>query len=201
MFATPGVVRSTLVRLSVTWLFYSTAYVATNLYIAYWLTTAKGWTPGEAAVLLLFCGGIGFFFYILGGALGEKYGRRNVLVASGVLVGPLNLIVLLVSNHVAVAIVFFIIYQATNGTWSGAGYSYQAECFPTRVRAPAVGWMGAMFVGGLMLGSLLWTLLNAFSTLTVAWLVIAVGLGVCQGISTFFLPDIKPGQELEAIRV
>lgn len=199
MFATPGPVRSTLTRLSITWLFYSASYVATNLFIAYWLTAAKGWTSGEAAVLLLFCGGIGFFFYVLGGVLGERFGRKNVLVISGVLVGPLNLLVLLVSSHVAVAIIFFIIYQATNGTWSGAGYSYQAECFPTRVRAPAVGWMGAMFVGGLMLGSLLWTLLNDLSTLTVTWIVIAVVLGACQGISTFFLPYIKPGQELEEI--
>lgn len=199
LFATPGPVRSTLIRLTVTWLFYSTAYVATNLYISYWLTTVKGWTPKQAAVLLLVCGGIGFFFYLLGGVLGERFGRRNVLLISGVLVGPLNLVVLLVDNHVAVAVLFFVIYQATNGTWSGAGYAYQAECFPTRVRAIAVGWMGAMFVGGLMLGSLLWTVLTSTTTLTVTWLVIAVVLGVGQGISTFFLPNIKPGQELEEI--
>lgn len=201
LFATPGPVRSTLIRLTITWLFYATSFVATNLYIAYWLTSVKHWSADGVAVLLLVCGGIGFFFYVLGGALGERFGRKKVLVISGVLVGPLNLLVLLVDAPVAVAILFFLVYQATNGTWSGAGYAYQAECFPTRVRAPAIGWMGAMFVGGLMLGSLLWTLLTATTTLTVAWLVIAVALGVGEGISTFFLPDIKPGQELEEIAV
>lgn len=199
LFATPGPVRSTLVRLTVAWLCYSTAYVATNVYITYWLTTAKGWTSGQAATLLLVSGGIGFFFYLLGGVLGERYGRRNVLVISGVLVGPLNLLLLLVDTHVWVAVLFFVVYQATNGTWSGAGYAYQAECFPTRVRAPAIGWMGAMFVGGLMLGSLLWTVLNDVGTLTLAWLVIGVAIGVAQGIATFFLPNIRPGQELEQI--
>jgi hypothetical protein len=59
--------------------------------------------------------------------------------------------------------------------------------------------MGAMFVGGLMLGSLLWTVLNEAWTLTVAWLVIGVAVGIAQGVATFFLPSIRPGQELEEI--
>jgi MFS family permease len=122
-----------------------------------------------------------------------------VLVVSGVLVGPLNLALLLVDSRVWVAIVFFLVYQATNGTWSGAGYAHQAESFPTRVRAPAIGWMGTMFVGGLMLGSLLWTVLNEVSTLTITWFVIGVALGIGQGIATLFLPNIRPGQELEQI--
>lgn len=199
LFANPGPVRSSLIRLTVTWLLYSTAYVATNTYITYWLTTVKGWTAGEAATLLLVSGGIGFFFYMLGGGLGEKFGRRNVLIVSGVLVGPLNLALLLVMDKAWVAIIFFVVYQATNGTWSGAGYAYQAESFPTRVRGIAVGWMGAMFVGGLMLGSLLWTILVSATNMTVTWVVVGVVLGVAQGISTFFLPDIRPGQELEEI--
>lgn len=198
LFATPGPVRSTLIRLTITWLLYSTAYVATNVYITYWLTHVKGWSEGGTAALLMVCGGIGFFFYILGGSLGERFGRQRVLMVSGLLVGPLNLILLFLTNSVAIVIVFFLIYQATNGTWSGAGYAYQAECFPTRVRALAVGWMGAMFVGGLMLGSLLWLALSDTS-LTLTWIVIAVVLGCLQGLSTLFLPKIKPGQELEEI--
>jgi hypothetical protein len=63
-------------------------------------------------------------------------------------VAPLNLIVLLVQRAALVAIVYFLIYQVTNGTWSGAGYAYQAESFPTRVRGAAVGLLGAMMAGG-----------------------------------------------------
>jgi MFS family permease len=201
LLVTPGPVRRALGRLSLVWLLYSTAFVATNLYITYWLTHARDWSPGQVAVLLLVSGGLGYLFYLLGGLLGERYGRRNVLVVSGLLVGPLNLLLLLSTDHRLVAVVYFLVFQATNGTWSGAGYAYQAESFPTRVRGTAVGWMGAMFVGGLMLGSALWSVLTTVTTLTVTWLVIAVALGFAQGLSTFLLPRIRPGQELEEIVV
>jgi len=57
-----------------------------------------------------------------------------------------------------------------------------------------------MFVGGLMLGSVLWTALSNTS-LTLTWIVIAVVLGFAQGISTLFLPRIRPRQELEEIAI
>lgn len=199
LFATPGRVRNALVRLSVVWLLYAAAFVAVNTYITVWLTKEKGWSEGSVATLLLVSGGIGYFFYLIGGLLGERYGRRNVLVITGLLVGPLNLALLLTTDHVAIAVLYFLTFQATNGTWSGAGYSYQAESFPTRVRGTAIGWMSSMFVGGLIIGSLLWTVVISTTNGTVAWLVVGVVLGFAQGLSTFILPDIKPGQELEAI--
>ncbi|GAB3556089.1 MFS transporter [Spelaeicoccus albus] len=199
IFGTAGRVRSVLIKLTITWLLYSMSFVATNVYIAFWLTKVKGWSADGVATLLLVSGGIGFFFYIIGGILGEKFGRRNVMIVSALLVGPLNLVLLLLTNNVWLAIVFFLIYQVTNGTWSGAGYSYQAEVFPTRVRGTAVGWMGAMNVGGQMLGSAVWILMTSTTNLVITWIVIAVGIGVCQGISTCFLPHIKPGQELEEV--
>jgi MFS family permease len=199
LFATPGPVRSTLVRLTLVWLLYATAFVAPNVYITVWLTDKKGWTAGAAATLLLVSGGVGFFFYLLGGALGERYGRRSVLVVSGVLVGPLNLLLLLTTSHVLLAVLYFLTFQATNGTWSGAGYAYQAENFPTRVRGTAVGWLASMFAAGLTFGSLLWTGIVSASGENTAWLVVGVGFGLAQGVSTFLLPKIKPGQELESI--
>jgi MFS family permease len=199
LFGTPGPVRNALVRLTIVWLLYATAFVAVNTYITVWLTEEKGWSAGGVATLLLVSGGIGYLFYLLGGLLGERYGRRNVLVVTGMLVGPLNLALLLTTNQVAVAIIYFLAFQATNGTWSGAGYAYQAESFPTRVRGTAVGWMSSMFVGGLMIGSLLWTVLISTTSGTVTWLVVGVVIGFAQGLSTLLLPDIRPGQELEAI--
>ncbi|MCA1718755.1 MAG: hypothetical protein LC781_18675 [Actinobacteria bacterium] len=55
------------------------------------------------------------------------------------------------TSHALVAIVYFLIYQVTDGTWSGAGYTYQAESFPTRVRGTAVGFPGTMLAGGLLI--------------------------------------------------
>ena len=198
LFTHPGYVRRQLIMLTEVWLFYSTSFVATNLYITDFLTRIKGISVAQAGLILLVCGGIGFFFYVLGGQMGERWGRREVLIGTGLLVAPLNLVFLFVDQYALVAIVYFLIYQVTNGTWSGAGYAYQAESFPTRVRGTAVGFLGAMFAGGLLLGSALWTALVTFTTPTVAWLVIAVGLALGQWL-TLALRRIPPGQELEEI--
>jgi MFS family permease len=199
IFASRGVVRRNLSILTGVWLLYATSWVATNVYITYWLTHDRGWTAAAAAKLLLISGGIGFFFYILGGWIGERVGRRWVLIVSGLATGPLNLLLLLMHGYLAIAVVYFLVYQATNGTWSGAGYAYWAECFPTRVRGTAVGWLGSMFTAGLIIGSLLWTGLVSVTSATITWLVIAVGIGFAQGLSTFALPKVAPGQELEDI--
>jgi predicted MFS family arabinose efflux permease len=184
--------------LTIVWLFYSTSFVATNLYITDFLTREKGFTGSQAGNLLLVSGGIGFLFYVLGGLMGERWGRREVLIGTGLLVAPLNLLFLFTNQFALVAIVYFLIYQVTNGTWSGAGYAYQAESFPTRMRGTAVGFLGAMFAGGLLIGSALWTLLITVTTPTVTWLVVAVGLAFGQWM-TLLLRKIPPGQELEAI--
>src|SRR5205085_10558370 len=92
LFATPGFVRRKLGLLTMVWLLYGTSWVATNVYITYWLVQYDQWTGAEAGRLLLICGGFGFFFYILGGWLGERFGRREVLVWTGLATGPLNLI-------------------------------------------------------------------------------------------------------------
>lgn len=91
---------------------YATAFVAVNTYITVWLTKEKGWAAGSVATLLLVSGGVGYLFYILGGVLGERFGRRSVLVVTGLLVGPLNLLLLLSTSHAAQAVIFFLAYQA-----------------------------------------------------------------------------------------
>jgi predicted MFS family arabinose efflux permease len=191
-------VRWRVILITIVWLFYSTSWVATNVYITYWLTHYRGWSADAAGRLLLICGGIGFFFYILGGLLGERWGRREVLVWTGIITGPLNLAFMFLHGTLPVAIIYFFIYQATNGTWSGAGYAYWAECFPTHVRGTAVGWLGATFTLGLIIGTAIWTALISATSPTVTWLVIAVILGFGEW-APLLLPKIEPGQTLEAI--
>ena len=193
-----GPVRRQMILLTVVWLFYSVSYVATNFYITYWLTTYKGFSSTQASTLLFVAGGIGFFFYILGGWLGERFGRRTVLIASGILIAPLNLIFLFVQQHLAVAVIYFLIYQATNGTWSGAGYAYQGESFPTRVRGTAIGFLGAMQVLGFIIGTAIWTTMIGSAGPTLTWMVTAVGAALGLWL-TLLLRPIAPGQDLEAI--
>lgn len=103
-----------------------------------------------------------------------------------------------VHQPVSVWVVYFSIYQLTNGAWSSAGYAYWAESFPTRVRGTAVGWLGAMSSLGLILGTLLWTILISVTSPAVTWFVVAVVLAFGQW-TALLLPPIKPGQELEAV--
>jgi MFS family permease len=135
----------------------------------------------------------------LGGLLGEFFGRREVLIVTGAVTAPLNLLFLFVSGHGwQLWLLYFFIYQATNGTWSGAGYAYWAESFPTRVRGTAVGWLGAMFALGLIIGTGLWTLFIGTVGPRGTWLIVAVGLALGEYL-TIFLRRIPPHQELEAI--
>ncbi len=191
-------VRRQVIMLTIVWLFYSTSFVATNFYITDWLTRDKGLSDAQTSALLLVCGGIGFFFYVLGGWLGEIFGRRRILIVTGILTAPLNLAILFVHDHVLVEIVYFFIYQATNGTWSGAGYAYQGESFPTRVRGTAIGFLGAMQVAGFIVGTAIWTSLIGTLGGATTWLIVAVGGSLGLWL-TLLLREIPPGQNLEAI--
>ena len=83
LFTHPGYVRRQLIMLTVVSLFYSTSFVVTNLYITDFMTRVKGISGSQASLILLVCGGIGFFFYGIGGLIGERWGRREVLIRRG----------------------------------------------------------------------------------------------------------------------
>jgi hypothetical protein len=59
LLATRGFVRRRLGLLTMVWLFYAISWVATNVFITYWLVQYSGWTGAEAGRLLLVCGGFG----------------------------------------------------------------------------------------------------------------------------------------------
>lgn len=200
LFTDRSGVRPQLIRLSLTWLFYGTALVATNVYITYWLTSYGGWSESSAGTLLLVSGGIGFFFYVLGGWIGERHGRRSVLIVSAGLT-PLLAVAFLMAGDVRwlVAVLYFLLFQTTNGTWSGTGYAYWAESFPTRVRGTACGWLAAMFSLGNILGTGLWTVLIDSAGHVATWIVLAVVISGAQFAMTLTLRRIRPGQELETI--
>jgi MFS family permease len=205
LLRTPGPVRRQLNLLTVVWICYASAYVATNVYITYWLTTYAGWTSGQAATLLLIGGGCGLAFYMLGGILGERFGRKEAMLCAGVLVAPLNVVFYFVSFHAGgasfgTAITWFFIYQATNGVWSGAGQGYWPESFPTSVRGTAVGWLGSMFALGTLIGAGIWTVMIGSVGPTVTWFVIGVGLALGQ-YAAFGLRHIEPDQDLDNVEL
>ena len=83
--------------------------MATNLYITGFMTRVKGISGSQASLILLICGGIEFFFYVLGGLMGERWRRREVLIGTGFLVAPLNLVFLCVNQYALIAIVYFLV--------------------------------------------------------------------------------------------
>jgi MFS family permease len=198
LFGESGWVRSQLIRTTVVWLLYSSAFVASNTYIVDWLTKYRSFSKGPAEALLLVASGIGFFFYVLGGALGERFGRQRVLVVSALASVALVVGFYFVHARWAIWLLYVFLYQVTNGTWSGTGYAYWAESFPTRVRGTAVGWLGAMFTGGLIIGSGIWTVLIG-SQGARTMLIVGGGFGLLQLLASLLLPHIRPGQELEEV--
>ena len=79
------------------------------LYITDFLTRVKDFSSDQAGRLLLVSGAAGFLFCVLG----ERWGRREVLVVTALLVAPLNLICLLVPSGALVAVVYFLIYRSS----------------------------------------------------------------------------------------
>lgn len=198
IFSEKGWVRTQLTKTSVVWLVYAAGFVATNTYIVAWLTKFRDFSNGEATALLLVASGIGILFYVLGGALGEKFGRQRVLVVSAALTCAATAGFYFASAVWLIWVLYIVVYQVVNGTWSGTGYAYWAESFPTRVRGTAVGWLGAMFTGGLIIGSAAWTILiGSFGAVTL--LVVGAGFALIQFLLSFTLPQIPPGTELEDV--
>jgi MFS family permease len=198
IFSEPGWVRSQLIRTTIVWLLYSAGFVASNTYITNWLTSFRDFSSNQAITLLLVASALGFFFYVIGGALGERFGRQRVLIASALSALALNVGFYFAHALWLIWLLYILLYQAMNGTWSGTGYAYWAESFPTRVRGTAVGWLGAMFTGGLIIGSGVWTLLIG-GTGAETFLIVGAGFALLQCLAVFLLPHIPPGQELEDV--
>jgi MFS family permease len=198
LFAEPGWARRQLIRTSLVWVLYAAGFVAANTYIIDWLTKYRSFSRSDALALILVASGIGIGFYVLGGALGERYGRQRVLIASAFATLGLTIGFYFAGPTWLMWLLYVLLYQVSNGTWSGTGYAYWAESFPTRVRGTAIGWLGAMFATGLIVGAGVWTLLIGAEG-AVTFLAVGAGFAVLQALSVLLLPNIKPGQELEEV--
>ena len=203
IFATKGYVRRQLAKVMITWFFYASSWMLPNVFIAAYLVEFYGWTATYVATLLLISGGLGFFFYPLGGYLGEKFGRKNVLIGSAILTPIFAILFILNVKDVLIAsIIYFFIYQVTNGTWSGVGYTYWAESFPTRVRGTVIGFLTGWFNFSNFAGSLIYTVLVVLfiHSPILIWIILGVIMSAGQ-LSAFALRNIKSGQSLEDISI
>ncbi|MEM3858878.1 MAG: hypothetical protein QW478_05675 [Candidatus Micrarchaeaceae archaeon] len=135
IFMIVGYVKTLLFKLMTTWFFYSSSFILMNMFVFANLVEYYHWSAMHVATLLLISGGVGFFFYPLGGIIGEMIERKDVLIISGVLTPILGLVFILnVYDTLLISIIYFFVYKVMNGTGSGVGYTYWAEVFPTKVR-------------------------------------------------------------------
>jgi MFS family permease len=146
------------------------------------------------------CAAVGIGFYVFGGWLGEKYTRRTILIVTGAMVAPLALAFSFARVPWEVYLIYFLLYQATNGTWSGVAYTYNAESFPTRIRGTATGFLDAVQIVGFIVGSAVWTALVSRVDPQIVWIVVAVVFALGQWI-IIFGRKIPPNQTLEQITI
>lgn len=201
LFATPGYVRNQLVKVMVVWFFYASSWMLTNVFIIYYLVTFYGWNTTYAVTLLLISSGVGFFFYPLGGFIGERIGRRNVLIFTAGLTPIFALLFIYEIHNIPIAsVIYFFLYQWTNGTWSGAGYAYWAESFPTRVRGTVDGFLTGWFNFSTFAGALMFTVLVTVISPFQLWMLMAVALSIGE-LFVIGARNIHPGSVLEDVAI
>ncbi len=198
LFAEPGWVRRQLIRTSIVWLLYSSAFVATNTYIVDWLTKYRSFGTGRPRRCCSSPPGSDSSSTCSAARSASDSGDSACSSPARPVPSCSRSAFYFVRVSWAIWVLYVLVYQVTNGTWSGTGYAYWAESFPTRVRGTAIGWLGAMFTGGLIIGSGIWTALIG-SEGAATMLIVGGGFAVLQLASSFWLPHIRPGQELEEV--
>lgn len=191
---TPAQRRQSTVML-VSFFFYGATSTATNLYIVYWLSHFIGYSDRGAVDLMLCCGAIGMSLYWFAGWLGERVSRRKIMFVSALFMPLFAFGFMWLHSLVWAGVLYFLLYQAVNGTWSGAAFTYAAESYPTGLRGVGVSFSDAAMVAGYVFGAAIWTgLIHEVSHLLV-WGIIAVILAFGTWI-IWFGKDFDPAKRL-----
>ncbi len=189
--------RRQIIILIIVWIFFGFAWLPGNSYITYWLTSIDHFTSVQAATMLLYAGGFGFLFYLVGGFAGNYISKKYVMGITASFVAILYLIFPHLSGYIEVFLGVFFIAQVTNGSWSGVGFTYNAESFPTRARGTAEGVVIGAYSASFAIGSLLWGVLFTIGPYF-AWYILGVGFGV--GLLLIFAArPIPPRAKLEEV--
>jgi MFS family permease len=139
------------------------------------LVEAKGVSFGNSLLILVVSNLIAFVGYLVLGHIGDRIGRKRVIVASWLGSALAFLLMLLGPNADGFVLVLYTIgYFLLAGPF-GSVMFYLGESFPTRLRGTGVSAVNSMVPIGLMVGSgILTVLLRADVSMTVAALVAGV---------------------------
>lgn len=163
------------------------------------LTDGKGVSFSSALVMTIVVNGTAYLGYLLAGAIGDKVGRKWVILGIWVLSGVSFAICMLVVTAYGAVLFFY-----TLGTFCMLGgwatlMTYQGESYPTRIRAFAVSTQNAVgYVGAIIASGIFALFISAFGTTMAAFLAGAIPMAL-GGILMLGCHSIKPGQKLEDI--
>jgi MFS family permease len=164
------------------------------------LETGKHINAGNALVLVIVSNLVGALGYLTHGFLGDRLGRKNVVIGGWILAGIFFAALLLgPSNTAYVLITYMLGLFFLLGPYAAILF-YQAECFDADCRATGSTFIGAMSQPGAILGGLILTGLTAAAVpfSTAALWVGAVGTLV-SGLIMFGAKTVQPANREAAI--
>ena len=189
-------------RRTTTVLFLATFFFAlgsgTVLFFIPYLVEARGYSNSALNQIIAIGTLGGLLGYLLLGYLGDRVGRKWLIVVS-LLIGALGILALSQSTSyvalVAFEIVFWVFYM---GAYA-ALYGFLTESYPTRVRGTGTGFVtSAVWIGNAVCGGVFTVLLEHVGVAGV----FVIG-GFCAGLVSALLfclaRPVPPGSELEAV--
>jgi len=163
------------------------------------LTSAKGFEFSNALLMAIATNLVAYTGYLVSGAIGDKFGRRNVIFAFWFTSGIAYVLMMyLTSGFFTTMLLYMLGTFCMLGGWATV-MTYQGESYPTRIRANAVSFLNAWgYVGAIISSGIFSWAIGAFGIVHAA--VIAGAIPACLGaIFMLLCHNVKPGQKLEDI--
>ena len=163
------------------------------------LTSAKGMQFGNALTLTIIINLFAYTGYLVAGAIGDKFGRRNVIFVFWSLSGIFFTIMLYVAHsYWSIMITFLLGLFCMLGGWATL-MTYQGESYPTRVRATAVSFLNAWgYLGAIISSGIFSYFITIAGTVNAAFIAGAVP-AIIGALCLLGCHKVAPGQKLEDI--
>lgn len=154
--------------------------------------------PNHVTNIIFFMAFGSFFFFGVTGVLADYFGRKPTAYLYAALNIVFFLFLFLTAEFLAsqaIIWVFLIYGFMLNGSFWGLFMltkTYCVECFSTEIRGTSTGWRSSMYAVGLIIGSLISSVLTLFLELNQLYLLVSLITGFCVSIIiSKCLPETK----------
>lgn len=159
------------------------------------LTSGKG-IPFELSLVVFMVANIGGFLgYLTFGALGQRFGRRNMTGVGFIISAGAFTAMLLVPENIALTMVLYALGQFFMAGPFAAFMFYQGECYGADCRATGTTFLNSMSQpGAIIAGAIITALLASGLDITTTALIVGVSGCFLSGLIVFFCknaPELK----------